>query len=95
MEETLPDTGDFILLDLILLENISKIPKKKKRGKRRDRNVECSQFVVDLTINRIIKEGPFAIFALVTEDGATDQSICLSSINGCSKKDETCKKELL
>jgi hypothetical protein len=29
MEETLPDTGDFILLDLILLENISKIPKKK------------------------------------------------------------------
>jgi hypothetical protein len=36
MEETLPDTGDFILLDLILLENISKIPKKKKKEEKEE-----------------------------------------------------------
>ena len=50
---------------------------------------------MDLTINGIIKERPLAIFALVTEDGASDHGILLSSINGCSKNEETYENELL
>lgn len=66
-------------------------------GKNKQVQIElrCIYKSGSLTVNGIVKEGPLAVLALVTEDSASDHGITLSSINGRCRNQKRHKEELL